>query len=226
MRSLSVVHNCHRPTQEPHDADRAPLDCSPHSLVPRGCHGPRGHPPRPRAPRPASGGVGYVAYQFNVAKDTLTADSSIHHINNFDITRAYINVNGALRRWRRDPRDRPTSSPAAPPAACTPSGSSTPTSPGTPDSSHLTYKIGAIHTPWLDWEEALWDYRMQGQMAMERAGVPLVVRLRPRRGRQVGLRPLQLPGGPLQRRELQRHRTGRPAQGLQRPRVVSRREHQ
>src|SRR5207244_9292507 len=23
---------------------------------------------------------------------------------------------------------------------------------------------------WLDWEEALWDYRMQGQMAMERAG--------------------------------------------------------
>src|SRR3989442_11891974 len=28
--------------------------------------------------------------------------------------------------------------------------------------------IGIIHTPWLDWEEALWDYRMQGQMALER----------------------------------------------------------
>src|SRR6059058_2026543 len=38
----------------------------------------------------------------------------------------------------------------------------------TPQSSPLTYKIGMIHTPWLDWEEALWDYRMQGQMALER----------------------------------------------------------
>ncbi|HEY6853952.1 MAG TPA: hypothetical protein VI139_06875, partial [Gemmatimonadales bacterium] len=26
------------------------------------------------------------------------------------------------------------------------------------------------HTPWLDWEETLWDYRVQGQMAMERGG--------------------------------------------------------
>ncbi len=40
----------------------------------------------------------------------------------------------------------------------------------TPDSSNLTYKLGEIHTPWLDWEEALWDYRVQGQMAMERGG--------------------------------------------------------
>ena len=36
--------------------------------------------------------------------------------------------------------------------------------------SPLTFKLGQIHTPWLDWEEHLWDYRMQGQMAMERAG--------------------------------------------------------
>src|SRR2546428_13892334 len=40
----------------------------------------------------------------------------------------------------------------------------------TPQGSPLTFKIGQIHTPWIDWEEALWDYRMQGQMAMERAG--------------------------------------------------------
>jgi hypothetical protein len=40
----------------------------------------------------------------------------------------------------------------------------------TPGTSPLTLKFGEIHTPWLDWEEALWDYRMQGTMAIERAG--------------------------------------------------------
>jgi hypothetical protein len=39
-----------------------------------------------------------------------------------------------------------------------------------PVNSPLTFKLGMIHTPWLDWEEALWDYRMQGQMALERGG--------------------------------------------------------
>jgi hypothetical protein len=40
----------------------------------------------------------------------------------------------------------------------------------TPEKSALTFKLGQIHTPWLDWEEALWDYRVQGQMALERGG--------------------------------------------------------
>ena len=40
----------------------------------------------------------------------------------------------------------------------------------TPEKSALTFKFGQMHTPWLDWEEHLWDYRMQGQQAMERAG--------------------------------------------------------
>src|SRR5213076_2691368 len=31
----------------------------------------------------------------------------------------------------------------------------------TPQGSPLTYKAGLIHTPWLDWEEALWDYRVR-----------------------------------------------------------------
>src|SRR2546422_993148 len=34
----------------------------------------------------------------------------------------------------------------------------------------LTYRFGMTQTPWLDWEEALWDYRMQGTMAMDRNG--------------------------------------------------------
>jgi hypothetical protein len=40
----------------------------------------------------------------------------------------------------------------------------------TPTGSALTYKLGLIHTPFLDWEEALWDYRMQGSMALDRNG--------------------------------------------------------
>jgi Phosphate-selective porin O and P len=40
----------------------------------------------------------------------------------------------------------------------------------TPSGSMATFKFGGIHTPWLDWEEALWGYRMQGTMAMDRAG--------------------------------------------------------
>src|SRR5207245_11390208 len=40
----------------------------------------------------------------------------------------------------------------------------------TPAGSDLTYKLGLLHTPWLDWEEALWDYRMQGTMALDRNG--------------------------------------------------------
>jgi len=27
-----------------------------------------------------------------------------------------------------------------------------------------------IHTPWIDWEETLWDYRMQGAIAVDRNG--------------------------------------------------------
>lgn len=40
----------------------------------------------------------------------------------------------------------------------------------TPEDSPLTFKFGQIHTPWLDWEEGLWDYRMQGTMPLERGG--------------------------------------------------------
>ncbi len=38
----------------------------------------------------------------------------------------------------------------------------------TPQSSPLTFKLGLLTTPWIDWEEQLWDYRMQGPMAVDR----------------------------------------------------------
>lgn len=115
------------------------------------------------------GGVAYIQTQMQLAKDTLTADSAIQHISNFDVTRAYLTANG---RFPGGITTRIT-------ADIFNGGSA-----GglhafrikyayvtwTPDSSALTFKIGQMHTPLLDWEEALWDYRMQGTMPMERAG--------------------------------------------------------
>jgi hypothetical protein len=40
----------------------------------------------------------------------------------------------------------------------------------TPARSKLTYKLGMIHTPYVDFEETLWDYRMQGTIAVDRNG--------------------------------------------------------
>jgi hypothetical protein len=114
------------------------------------------------APQVTVSGVAYLQYLYQL-KDTAA------HNNNFDVTRAYINVIGRFsggvstritadiqRVGGGDNSLRYRLKYAY--AAYTPQGSS------------LTYKLGQIHTPLLDWEEALWDYRMQGQMAMERGG--------------------------------------------------------
>ncbi|HKV73052.1 MAG TPA: porin [Gemmatimonadales bacterium] len=114
------------------------------------------------------GGLGYLQYAYQMETDSSLKPSGGHQ-NNFDVTRAYINVLGKLphgvsARITTDIAGR--------------NGTFTQLYlrlkyafvAWTPENSPLTYKIGEIHTPWLDWEEALWDYRMQGQMAMERAG--------------------------------------------------------
>ena len=115
-----------------------------------------------QAPQVTVSGVSYLQYVYQL-KDTA------NHNNNFDVTRAYINV---LGRFSGGVSTRITADIQRLGAgdnslryrlkyayvAYTPSGSS------------LTYKLGQIHTPWIDFEENLWDYRMQGQMALERGG--------------------------------------------------------
>lgn len=112
------------------------------------------------APQVSVGGLVYTQYLYQL-KDTL------NHFNSFDVTRAHLNVLGKFSggvgaRITADIYRNADGSLGYRLkfafATYTPQGSS------------LTYKIGAIHTPWLDWEETLWDYRMQGQMALERAG--------------------------------------------------------
>ena len=87
--------------------------------------------------------------------------------NNFDITRAYINVVGQF-----------------------PHGIGTRVTPDiyrvadgslsyrlkyafvswNPGQSPFTLKLGMLNTPYLEWEENLWDYRMQGTVALDRNG--------------------------------------------------------
>src|SRR3989449_9540731 len=117
------------------------------------------------APPPPQVTVGGVVYgqSLDQLKDSLGAG----HQTQFSIQRAYVNVIG---RFSGGVQTRVTADiqPAAAGnqvfrlkyayAGWTPSGSV------------LTYKLGLLHTPWLDWEEALGDYRMQGTMALDRNG--------------------------------------------------------
>lgn len=120
--------------------------------------------PATPAPQVTVGGVAYLQYLYQL-KDTA------NHNNNFDVTRAYINVIG---RFSGGIYTRITVDVNRPPAVTTDNSLRYRLKYAyvayTPQGSSLTYKLGQIHTPWIDWEEALWDYRMQGQMAMERGG--------------------------------------------------------
>ncbi len=110
----------------------------------------------PPAPQVTVAGLVYTQYQYT--------DAAVH-TNTFDVTRAYLNV---LGRFANGISTRLTTDiiPSAATnqvirlkyayVAWTPTGS------------NLTYKLGMIHTPFLDWEETLWDYRMQGTMAVDR----------------------------------------------------------
>ena len=116
----------------------------------------------PTPPQISVGGLVYTQFVYQL-KDSL------NHVNNFDVTRAYVNVIGRFSGglYARVTADiyRNTAAPSNGSlsyrlkyayAAYTPAHSS------------LTYKVGQIHTAWLDWEEALWDYRVQGSMPLER----------------------------------------------------------
>jgi hypothetical protein len=121
-----------------------------------------------QTPTVTVGGLGYLQYAYQLHSDSSLKPSGGHQ-NNFDVTRAYLNVqaklpHGLSARITTDIAGRNATfsqlyirlkyAYVA----------------WTPENSKLTYKIGEIHTPWLDWEEGMWDYRMQGTMAIERAG--------------------------------------------------------
>lgn len=113
-----------------------------------------------QAPSVTVGGLVYAKYYYNLS-DTAG------HLNNFDLDRAYLNVNGKFAygiggRLTSDLYANLDGSLALRIKYAYASWNK--------DKSPITLKFGAIQTPWLDWEEHLWDYRMQGTMAIERGG--------------------------------------------------------
>lgn len=108
----------------------------------------------------------YAQYAYQL-KDTASTKQ-----NNFDVTRGYVNVIGRFTGgvYTRVTVDL---------FSATGAGNATGAyvyrlkyayAAWTPEHSSLTYRFGMTQTPWLDWEEALWDYRMQGTMVMDRNG--------------------------------------------------------
>jgi len=114
--------------------------------------------PAAQAPQVTVGGVVYTQYQYT--------DAAVH-TNTFDVTRAYVNV---LGRFSGGITTRVT-------ADVIPSGVTNQVvrlkyafAAWTPSGSSLTYKLGMMQTPFVDFEETLWDYRMQGTIAVDRNG--------------------------------------------------------
>jgi hypothetical protein len=106
------------------------------------------------------GGVIYSEYRV-LLKDT--AD----HRNEFDVTRAYVNVTGRFDHGisSRVTADlyRDTDGSLAYRLKYAYLG-------WQPDGSIATLKFGMLNTPFVGWEESLWNYRMQGTIPMDRAG--------------------------------------------------------
>jgi hypothetical protein len=118
-----------------------------------------------QTPTVTAGALIYTQFAYQMKRDSVTNS----HLDNFDITRAYINLIG---KFPSGVMGRLT-----PDVYRTTDGSLAfrlkyAYAQWTPEHSPLSPKFGLIHTPWLDWEEALWDYRMEGTMAMERFRSP------------------------------------------------------
>ena len=114
----------------------------------------------PAAPQLTVSGTAYAQWNYNLSGD--------QHLNAFDVTRTYINFNGKFAN-----------------------GVSTRITPDIyrngdgslgyrlkygyvayqPNAGNVTYKFGLIQTPFVSRDEDLWDYRMQGSIAVDRNGV-------------------------------------------------------
>ena len=110
----------------------------------------------PAAPTVTLGGVAYAQFaaQLDSGKNS-----------NFDVTRAYLNVigkfsGGIMTRVTGDVYQNADGSHTYRLKYAFVNW--------TPEGSALTYRFGLMTTPWIDWEEALWDYRMQGPVAVDR----------------------------------------------------------
>ncbi len=122
-----------------------------------------------QAPTITVGGVGYLNYSYQLKKDSALA-AGVGHGNNFDVARAYVNVLGKFAEGvsSRVTTDVDGRAAAAGQLSIRLKYAFVAWQPGA--KGPLTYKFGMIPTPWIDFEETVWDYRMQGPVAADRLG--------------------------------------------------------
>lgn len=113
-----------------------------------------------QAPTVTVGGIGYAQYVYQL-KD------SANHVNNFDVTRAYINVRGSFAYGIKS---RVTADIYRVGDGSLAYRLKYGFVSWTPEKSVLTFKLGMLNTPLVELQETLWDYRMQGTVALDRAG--------------------------------------------------------
>lgn len=106
------------------------------------------------------GGVIYAQYLYQLGDTTA-------HGNNFDVTRAYVNVTGALGQ---NIGMRVTSDLHRVEDGSLDLRLKYAYATWAPSGGPVTLKLGQMQTPWLDYEETVWDYRMQGTTVLDRAG--------------------------------------------------------
>lgn len=121
-----------------------------------------------QAPTLSFGVLGYAQYAYQLKTDSTLSPAG--NANNFDVTRAYLTMQGKFAdgigvRVTADVDGRKAATNQLSYRLKYAYVTWQPNGKGP-----LTFKIGEIHTPWVDWEENLNDYRFQGTMPMERAG--------------------------------------------------------
>ncbi|MBA2293466.1 MAG: hypothetical protein H0W15_13535 [Gemmatimonadales bacterium] len=119
-----------------------------------------------QSPSVSVGGVIYTNFHYQLDRDTSLAVDGRR--NNFDVERSYITVSSKSGIFsgrvtadvdgRRAASNQQTIRLKYAYVALTPTGS------------QLTLKLGAVQTPFIEFDEAMWGYRMQGTMAMQRNG--------------------------------------------------------
>lgn len=129
--------------------------------------------PAPTGPKISVGALSYFQYGYQLA----AYDTANKNNNAFEVTRAYINViaslpGGLMARvtpdiYRTGAANVPTIGAGTSPLNFRLKYAYVGYN---PSAGPLTWKFGLTQTPLLDWEEALWDFRMQGPMALDRNG--------------------------------------------------------
>ncbi len=122
------------------------------------------HRAHAQTPTVSVGGVIYTHFGYQLDTDTTLAVPG--HRNNIDVSRSYITVNGksgtVTARITADVDGRRAASNQQTFRLKYAFLSYA------PDGFPVSFKLGAIPTPFIEWDEAMWGYRMQGTVALDR----------------------------------------------------------